>query len=215
MFLTRTQADAIDARTARVEARTGAQVVTAVIGKADSYVELPWKAFALGAALAGFASVLADAARPDWVTAHTALLHAVVILGAGAASALVSVFVPSFARLFLRPTRRDLEVRQYAQSLFLTRELFKTRGRTGILVLVSLFERKVEILPDIGLHERIGASDWDRVIQSMTPSLRAARPADALEAGLVAIEELLAGKGLEARAGGDELPDRPIEERGP
>jgi putative membrane protein len=216
MFLTRAEADAIDARTAGVEARTGAQVVTAVIGKADSYVELPWKAFALGAALAAFALVLADAARPDWVTAHTALLHAVAILGAGAASALVCVFAPPFARLFLRPTRRDLEVRQYAQSLFLTRELFRTRGRTGILVLVSLFERKVEILPDVGLHERVGASDWDRVIGSMAPLLRAGRPAEALQAGLAAIEELLAARGFRPSAGGaDELPDRPIEERGP
>ena len=42
------------------------QLVTAVIGKADSYVELPWKAFALGAALAGLVLVVADALSPRW-----------------------------------------------------------------------------------------------------------------------------------------------------
>src|SRR5258708_35863064 len=46
-FLTRTEAEAIEARVAAVEAATGAQVVVALIGKADAYVELPWKAFAL------------------------------------------------------------------------------------------------------------------------------------------------------------------------
>lgn len=216
LFLTRAEADAIDARIAAVETRTGAQVVAAVVGKADSYAELPWKAFALGAGLAALVLVLADALWPDWVTAHTALLHAVAILGAGAASALTTVFVPPFARLFLGRARRDLEVRQYAQALFLTRELFKTRDRTGILVLVSLFERRVEILPDTGLQDRVSASDWSRVIESMAPRLRAVRPADALLVGLGALEALLVARGLRTgAAGGDQLPDRPIEERGP
>ena len=214
MFLSNAEADAIDAEIGRLESRTGVQVVTAVVGKSDTYVELPWKAFALGAALAGFAVVLADTAWPQWVTSHTALIHATTILGVAAASALLAVFVPPFARLFLRPTRRDLEVRQHAQSLFLTRELFKTRGRTGVLILVSLFERRVEILPDIGLHARISEAEWKAVIARMTPRLREARPFDALQEGLAALADLLASKGFQPGAGPNELPDRPIEDRG-
>jgi putative membrane protein len=215
MFLTRAEADAIDAQVARVESRTGVQIVTAVVGKSDTYVELPWKAFALGASLAAFGVVVADAWRPDWVTSRTALLHAVTILGAAAASALLAVFVPAFGRLFLRATRRELEVRHHAQSLFLTRELFRTRQRTGVLVLVSLFERRIEILPDTGLHDRVSEADWRAVIAPMTPLLRQARPFHALEEGLAALEALLAAKGFRAAEGGaNELPDRPIEERG-
>ncbi len=214
MFLSDAEADAIDAQIGRLESRTGVQVVTAAIGKSDTYVELPWKAFALGAALAGFAVVLADMRWPQWVTSHTALIHATTILGAAAASALLAVFVPPFARLFLRATRRDLEVRQHAQALFLTRELFKTRGRTGVLILVSLFERRVEILPDTGLHARVSKEDWGSVIARMTPRLREARPFHALQEGLAALEDLLASKGFQPGAGPDELPDRPIEERG-
>jgi hypothetical protein len=66
MYLTRAEADAIGSRTAELEARTGTQVVTAVIGKADHYGELPWKAFALGAALAALAVVAFDWLHPDW-----------------------------------------------------------------------------------------------------------------------------------------------------
>jgi putative membrane protein len=137
--------------------------------------------------------------------------------GAAAASALLTIFVPPFARLFLRETRRDLEVRQHAQSLFLTRDLFKTRGRTGVLILVSLFERRVEILPDTGLHARVSEADWDSVIKRMTPRLREARPFPALQEGLAAFEDLLASKGFQPSAGPagtNDLPDRPIEERG-
>jgi putative membrane protein len=214
MFLTTAEADAIDAAVARVEAHTGVQVVTAVVGKSDSYAELPWKAFALGASLAAFSVVLVDAWRPAWPTAATALVHAMAMLGAGGASALLTVFVPAFGRLFLRATRSELEVRHYAETLFQRRELFRTAGRTGILVLISLFERRIEILPDTGLHERITGADWHAVIARMTPKLREARSFHALEA-LAAVEALLTAKGFAtAAAVANELPDRPIEERG-
>ena len=214
MFLSDAEAAAIDAQIGRLESRTGVQVVTAVVGKSDIYAELPWKAFALGAAIAGIAVVIADTAWPQWVTSHTALIHATTILGAAAASALLAVFVPSFARLFLRSTRRDLEVRQHAQSVFLARELFGTRARNGVLVLVSLFERRIEILPDTGLQTRMSEADWATVIAQMTPRLREARAFHALEEGLAALEDLLVSKGFRPADGLNELPDRPIEERG-
>jgi putative membrane protein len=215
MFLSTAEADEINAQVGRLESRTGVQVVTAVVGKSDSYAELPWKAFALGAAFAGLGLVLADMRWPQWVTSHTALVHTTTMLGAGAASTLLAVFVPSFARLFLRTTHRDLEVRQHAESLFLTRELFKTRGRTGVLILVSLFERRIEVLPDTGLRERMREADWAAVIARMTPRLRETRPFHALQEGLAALESLLVSKGFRpdaALAGTEQLPNRPIEE---
>ena len=215
MILTRAESDAIETRVSQVEARTGVQVVAAVVGKSNSYPQLPWKAFALATAIAGFAVVLADAMRPDWTLGYGALLHATTILGAGAACALLVVFVPAFARLFLRPPRRDLEVRRHAESLFLKREVFRTRGRNGILLLVSLFERKVVILPDVGLRDRMGTAEWHKVIRRMTARLRDGRPVDAVQEGLGAIEELLVEKGFVARHDDNELPNRPIVERGP
>ena len=219
MFLTATEADSIDAQVAAVEARTGVQVVTAVVGKSDNYAELPWKAFALGASLAAFGVVGEDAWRPEWIAANTALTHAVVILGVAGLFALLAIFVPPFGRLFLRATRRDIEVRHYTQSLFLTRELFKTRNRTAVLVVVSLFERRIEILPDVGLHGRISESEWRLIVFRMAPLLREARPFHALKEGLAAIETLLLDKGYKIAGepgapGSDDLPDRPIEERG-
>ena len=213
MFLSRAEAEAIDRGIARIEARAGVQIVTAVVGKADSYAELPWIAFALGVSVAALLAVVSDWLRPDWISAQIALLHTVTMLAAGAASALTAVFLPAYARLFLRPALRDLEVRHYAESLFLRRELFSTRARTGILILVCKFERKVEILADAGLRGRIDAADWVRIIAAMTPRLRDGRLADALQAGLESLDRMLAAKGF-AGPGGNELPDAPIEEPG-
>ena len=211
-FLDQGESDALEAQIAALEAQTGVQLVAAVIGKADSYVELPWKAFALGASLAGLVLVVSDTMWPRWD--GDALLFTVAILGAGAASALLAMAAPAYARLFLRTSRRDLEVHHYAQAFFLRRELFGTRERNGILLLVSLFERKVEILPDVGLHARFDATDWRTVIDAMTPLLRARRCSGALQQGVARVQAMLVAAGMSAAAGGNELPDRPVQERG-
>lgn len=213
-FLDQGESAALEQAIAGLEAQTGVQLVTAVIGKADSYVELPWKAFALGTAFAALVLVVADALSPRWIGVDNALIFAVAILGAGAASALLAIAAPRYARLFLRATRRDLEVRHYAQAFFLRRELFATRGRNGILLLVSLFERKVEILPDVGLHARFDAADWRTVIDAMTPLLRERRCFGALQQGVARLQTLLLAKGMSAAPEGNQLADRPIQEKG-
>src|SRR5438552_1495559 len=216
MYLSRAETETIDAAIARVEGRTGVQVVTAIVSMAAAYAELSWLAFALGVSLAALVSVLVDRVRPDWITAHVALLSTVPVLAAGATSAIAAAFVPAYARLFLRPALRDLEVRHYAQSLFLRRELFKTQARNGILILVCMFERKVEILPDVGLYGKVASEDWERVVAAMAPLLRHGRFADALHAGLAMLGKVLAAKGFAGRLGREnELPDGSIEEQGP
>ena len=190
-------------------------MVPAVVGKSDSYAELPWTAFALGSSLAAFALVVGDAWRPHWTVSATALLHALAILGAGAASALAAVFIPPYARLFLRSIRSAAEVRQYAESLFLRHRLYATRRRTCILILVSLFERRIEILADAGCNDRITAAEWDVVMARMAPLLRDRRPGAALSAAIDAVEALLLSKGFAGADGdSDEISNRPIEERG-
>jgi len=198
---------------ARLEARTGVQIVPAIVGRSDTYPEIPWVGFAGGASFTALGLVVADYLHPAWATASSAILHAITILGGGAACALAGAFVPTAARLLLRGTRAREEVRQYAASLFLRRSVFATRGRVGLLVLVSLFERRVEIVADTGFDRRVGEADWQAVIAHMAPHLRDRRPFDALRHALGAIEALLVAKGFQAGRS-TELPDDVIEERG-
>lgn len=213
MQLTASEQQEINGRAASFEARTGVQVVAAVIGRCDAYPEIPWKAFALGAAVAACAMVFLGWLRPAWPAQPPAVLQALAVLGSGALCALLAVVMPAFARLFLDNARRDAEVRQYAASLFLARELFRTEKRTGILVLVGVFERKVVILPDVGIRPQLADDELRRIIAQMAPLLAAGRFAEALRAGLDALESLLIGKG---RTGGarDEIAQEYIEEKG-
>jgi len=215
MHLTPEESAEVERRIAALEARTGVQVVAAVVARSDHYPELPWVAFALGASLGALATSLADLIRPDWATSGAAVLHGVAILAAGAACALAAVLVPGFARLFLRVTRADGEVLQRAEGMFLEREVFRVPARTGLLLLASLFERRVVVVPDVGFRERVGPAEWRAVVDRMTPALAAGRPGEALQVGLAALEDLLAQEGFSARgaAAAHPLPDRPVEER--
>lgn len=203
----------LDRLVAAAEQRTGAQIVLAVIERSDVYAELPWKAFALGVSVAGFAVVLQDLVLPVWHGSAAVVLALLATLAAGACCSLACVLAPRFARLFLDRSRAQVETRQYAESLFLSRELFATAGRTGILLFVSLFERQVVVVPDSGLAARLGASALPEIIRRMTIALSAGRVAGALEQGLAGLEDALSATAPEA-AGENELPNRIVQEGG-
>lgn len=215
MFLSKTEIDALDRQIARVHAATGVQMVAAEIGKADTYEELPWRAFTIGVSLAALGLIAADVLRPQGTLSHPALLSVAILLASGALAALLALLVPALGRLLLHGARCELEVGQYAQALFLRRELFNTPHRDAVLILVSRFERRVHILPDTGLRATVGEAEWQAVIERMKPALRQLRTADALQAGLAAVEELLVRTGHRGAAGADPVPPEPlIEEEG-
>ena len=215
MFLSKIETDALDLEIARVHTATGVRVVAAEIGKADTYEDLPWKAFALGVSLAALIVAGIEVLDPQWQVPSATMLSVVTILMAGALAALLAIFVPAFGRLFLHGATCELEVSQYAQGLFLRRELFKTPHRDAVLILVSRFERRVHILADIGLRGSVADTEWQAVIERMKPALRRARTAEALQAGLAAVEQLLVRTGYRgAVAAHIEATDPLIEEKG-
>jgi putative membrane protein len=203
----------LDQRVAEVEKRTGAQIVLSVIERCDSYSELPWKAFALGVSVAGLLVFIFDLLWPGWYSQTAVLITVATILAGGIISALLSLYIPKFARLFLAAHRAEVEVRQYAESLFLSHELFATHRRTGILLLVSLFERQVILLPDTGLSKRLSRKAMQKIIAQMAPSLASGQVTRALENGLLKLAEILAVK-APRKSGKNELSENIIEEKG-
>lgn len=212
-ILTHQERIQLDRRIAEVEKRTGAQIVLSIIHRSDTYAELPWKAFALGAAVAGLAAVVFDLLLTGWNSGLAVLFAVVSVLATGAACALLCIAFPKFAWFFLDAHRAEVETRQYADSLFLSREVFATRGRTGLLLLVSMFERQVVLLPDIGLSKRLSKESMHHIVSRMTAVLAGGQVGLALEKGLKGLEEHLA-----ATAAGtsreNELPNAIIEEKG-
>ena len=209
-------ASAIKERVAGLERSTGVEVVAAVIARADSYPEIPWKAFALGASIALLAAAVAALVAPDWDAGEVEIQIAVVALATGAVAALATVWIKALARLFLTRARREVEALQYAQSMFLDAELQRTPRRDGILLLVSLFEREVVLLADRGVRDRLSPAALDAVVGAVTAALRQGDVKEALLRGLARLEETLAAAGFQARSGEpDEVAPALIQRGGP
>ncbi len=202
----------LDKLISETEKRTNTQIVLSVVKRSDSYAELPWIAFALGASIAGLLIFILDLLSNDWVPQVTILAAVAGILTGGAVLALLAVLIPGFAKRFLTAHRAEVEVRQYAESLFLDRELFATGSRTGILLLVSLFERKVVLLPDRGLRNQLTVESMQSVIAAMASFLKRKKICRAFEAGLEKLSGIL-GTSVPG-TGENELPNEIIEEKG-
>lgn len=214
-LLTAAETAALDARVAAAETRVGVELVAMVAERASHYPQIPWKAFAFGTALGGLAVVVGDLLRPDWIGVASALVPVLVVLGAGAALAVATVVAPAVARWFLRRQRRDFETRRYAELMFRRRGVDATRTRTGVLVVVCVFERRIEIVADRAFDDRVTAAEWAAALASVAARPGVARPAAVLLEAIGAVERVLVAKGFAAsRDATNELPDRPREERG-
>lgn len=198
------------------ERHTNTQIVLAVIKRSDSYAEIPWKAFALGASITGLLFVIINFITYSWVSYTTVIMAITITLIAGATLALLTTFIPPFARLFLSEHRSEVEVKQYAESLFLSNELFATGNRTGVLILVSLFEHEVILLPDKGLNNYLTEGVLTKVISSMTIFLKKKQIVGAFEEGLKQLSLILEDSEHKKQSGKNknELPNQVIEEEG-
>jgi putative membrane protein len=215
MYFTEDQSAKIKEKIEQLEKNTGIELVTVVVDKCDVYPEIPWKAFALGVAFSAFAVTIHAFINPDWITVLREPLMAILVLGVGAVAALLTTFWPWFARLFLDRSRAALETEQHARSLFLEREIFNTRKRNGLMLLVGLFEHQVVALPDKGVSSRVEPESFQEVISAMRSGLRQGDRYQALITGLSTLEKRLITAGFKGVEGADdEIPDEFIQKKG-
>ncbi len=100
--------------------------------------------------------------------------------------------VPVLKSAFVGPHRKEHAVRLRAVRAFYEKGLYKTRRNTGVLFLISLFERKVRILADSGIHEKIGQETLNRFATGVSRGIRSGRACEALCEAIRGTGELLA-----------------------
>jgi putative membrane protein len=166
------------------EKLTKTQIVLAAVKQSDAYAEIPWKAFASGVSITGLLMYLVNLRFSFWLSDILTITSIAAPLAAGVFCIILSLLYPAFARLFLSAHRAETETLQFAKSLFLERELFATKTRSGILMLVSHFEKRVVILPDQGLISFMNTEVLQEIISKMTESLAQNKVRLAMETGL-------------------------------
>lgn len=203
--LTESDRDNIARAVADAESRTSGEIVPVIVDASDDYPHTDLVAGLIGqfAAFALAAMIHRDA---GWT-------GTVVLVSAGFLAGLVAGRVVPGLRVRLAGRRViDTEVHQRALQAFVENGVTRTRERTGILIFVSLFERRVEVIADEGIHARVPRGTWDEVVALVLAGVRTGSLADGLTRAIARCGELLEREFPRRADDTNELPDAPREQ---
>jgi putative membrane protein len=83
-------------------------------------------------------------------------------------------------RLFVAGSEMDAEVKEAAESAFFKEGLHRTRHETGILIFISIFERRVWVLADRGINAKVPQDAWNNIVDQITAGIRRHRQCKAI-----------------------------------
>lgn len=185
------------------EKRTVGEIVPVLLGRSDRFPAADlWAGilFALCGYFAAWASPLAQGA----------LSFLLITLIAGIFGWFCSRKLPALRRLFVAPWRLQEMAEEQAFQEFYRHDLHRTEAATGVLLFVSLFERRVVVLGDEGIDEVMEEGAWDQVHQSLLQAIREDRLPEGLVAAVEQIGETLAESFPWKEGDRNEVPDRLI-----
>ncbi len=190
----------IEAVVRAAELRTSGEIVPLVVDAAYGY---PRAEIQGGGLLA-----LAIAANCSWwlFAGSLWIFLGVFLLGYWPCRLLLRRSPPLLRRL-IHPAEIDAEVEERAKTAFLDHGLHRTREGTGILILICLFEHRVQVLADHGIHHAVPPETWQRVADLVTAGIRQGRTCDALCEAVTYCGDLLAEQFPPRRDDTDELPN--------
>lgn len=206
-FFSASERELVEQAVGRAEARTSGEIVPVVVARSDGYPGASWKAATMGALVLVVVAEALHLWLGVWgVSAPWIMLPAAVGAALGFAA---GALVPWLQRLVLSGQEMDRAVRQRALQAFVEHEVFATRERTGVLILLSLLERRVVVLGDAGINSRVKPGEWDSIVAGIVAGITRGQPGQALVEAIGRCGELLQRQGVERRADDtNELPDR-------
>ena len=79
---------------------------------------------------------------------------------------------PSFCGPFISRKRKLMETEQKALQAFYENALYRTKDETGILLLISLLERRIYLLADRGILGKIDKEDLSAYVENISVGIR-------------------------------------------
>jgi putative membrane protein len=186
-FLSHEEQHAISLAVKEAEARSSSEIVPVVVLRSSRYDWIGYRAAIIGWAVASVVALWFYYFRPFMVDLWDieALQLAGLLLGW-----VLSRF-PFGVRWLVPEHTLALEVDHAAHTAFMHHGLMNTKERNGILIYVSLRERRVLILADRGVHEKVGQEYWKSEVARIVAGIREGRPAEGIVAAVRSIGEKL------------------------
>lgn len=201
MPFTEKQLEELKAAVARAEERTAAEIVPIVTEQSDDYPVASWRGAGGGATLGLAFCVGAFQFYSGWGMAwlFTGWGTALVVSAMGLVGGLLGTFVPPLKRALVGNERLSTAVHLRAMQSFVQEEVFATRDRTGLLLFISLFEHRVEVLADTGIHKKVRPEDWGEVVARIRDGIRDGHLYDGLVEAFEMCSQLLETSGIDVR----------------
>lgn len=198
-FFTEDEKQLIEKSIKEAESRTSGEIVTMVVERSDGYRDIDViGGITIAAMISVFPAEIVYANSefllrkiipsmswfsqiPDgtrFVTGLTAFIALTIILHFPVK--LLFIKFPKLKRLFLSIKRMDAEVRERALSGFHEHGLGNTRDATGVLFLISIFERRVHVLADHGIYTKIRQETLDKYAASISKGIASGKGAESL-----------------------------------
>lgn len=195
------------------EQQTSAEIVPLIVARSGLYRDAQHWAGLIAAltALAALLTVEASWLPWGWHASNAAWLVLAVTL-AYVGGRWIGTWQPVI-RLLTSPARMRHKVVVRAERAFAQHAISQTRERTGVLIMLSILERQIYVLPDRSLAGLVSAERWKQVVQAAVERLQHGDIADGLSRAIEACGVVLA-EACPGRPGDNpnELPDEPIQE---
>ncbi|WP_442947037.1 TPM domain-containing protein, partial [Novosphingobium sp.] len=217
-----TDRDRISAAVGEAELLSAGEIVTILAERSDGYtdVALAWSAavallaLALLAIAPDFYLGIYDRILAGW--GHEWTPRAILTLAAGVAAVkfgammLLQLWQP--LRFWLIPPPiKTMRVHDRALRAFRIGAERRTSGRTGILIYLSMRERRAEIVADEAISSKVDPQVWGDAMNAMLVELGQSRIADGMIAAIRKVGAVLQVHVPRAADDVNELPDRLIE----
>ncbi len=184
----------------RAEAGTSGEIVPMLVAESDDYREAAVQAAVVIAAL--LALLISLVARDTSVWLFIPLAFILYFPSAALVRRLPAL------KLAFTPTARVREaVHKRALRAFHEQKLHRTREENGILIFISLLERRVWILGDRGINAVIPPERWTSLASALASGIREGRLVEALAAAITEVGNILAERFPHRKDDTNELPD--------
>lgn len=153
----------------RAEEITSGEIVAMIVRRSSFTAHVPFLMTCFFAAFGATAAYSVSRAFPDiWHDGY----FAVCLIAFSLVGLLLARF-PAIQRIVLSKQERANQVDQRAELEFYEAGLEKTQGKTGILLFVSLFERRAVVLADSGIHSKLPSNTWENVVSLLVSGIKA------------------------------------------
>lgn len=152
------------------EKQSGGEIVTYITQKSDDYNYIYWAAGFLSAFLIIIIFIFLYNFY-HFITSNILYFSGIIFLLPLLIIGLL-YSIKSLRLLLIDKDRLDYYVNLKAKEAFLEQEIFKTEDRTGVLIYISIFEKRVVVLGDSGINKKVKKEKWDTVIKTIINGIK-------------------------------------------